>query len=108
MKARSAPKTKRTKKPQNKVWDLKLYVSDQTPKSAKAFANLKRICKEHSEHKYHISKIDIEQSPRLAKENDIVVVPTLIKTFPLPMRRVIGDLSDTGRVLAGLDLRPAI
>jgi circadian clock protein KaiB len=106
MKARSVSKARKDMKPPDKIWDLRLYVSDRTLKSVAAFTNLTRVCHEHPEHKYQISAIDIEKSPQLAKENDIVAIPTLVKTYPLPMRRVIGDLSNTGRVLAGLDLPP--
>ena len=108
MKTRSVSKTRKDKKPPDKIWDLKLYVIDRTLKSVTAFTNLTRICHEHLEDKCRIAVIDIEKSPQLAKENQIVAIPTLVKTFPLPMRRVIGDLSNTERVLAGLDLPPMI
>ena len=106
MKTRSATKTRRDEKPLDKIYDLRLYVIDRTQKSVTALANLTRICHEQLEDKCRITVIDIEKKPRLAKGNDIVAIPTLVKTSPLPMRRVIGDLSDTGRVLAGLDLHP--
>ena len=108
MKKRSVPKTRKDKKPPDKIWDLELYVIDRTMKSVVALTNLTRICHEQLEDKCSIEVIDIERSPRLAKENQIVAIPTLVKTFPLPMRRVIGDLSNTERVLAGLDLHPMI
>jgi circadian clock protein KaiB len=79
---------------------------DRTMKSVVALTNLTRICHEQLEDKCSIEVIDIERSPRLAKENQIVAIPTVVKTFPLPMRRVIGDLSNTERVLAGLGLYP--
>ena len=106
MKTRSVAKTRKDKKPPDKIWELKLYVIDGTLKSVAAFTNLTRICHEHLEGRCHIAVIDIEKRPRLAKERQIVAIPTLVKTFPLPMRRVIGDLSNTERVLAGLDLPP--
>ena len=108
MKTKSAAKTRKDKKTPDKVWDLRLYVIDRTLKSVAAFTNLTRICHDHLEGKCRISVIDIERRPGLAKENQIVAIPTLVKTFPLPVRRVIGDLSDSGRVLAGLDLSPVI
>ena len=106
MKTGSVPKTRKDRKPPDKIWDLELYVIDRTMKSVVALTNLTRICHEQLEDKCSIEVIDIEKSPRLAKENEIVAIPTLVKTFPLPMRRVIGDLSDTERVLTGLDLPP--
>ena len=108
MKTASISKTRKRKEPPDKIWDLSLYVIDRTLKSVTAFTNLTRICHEHLEDKCHITVIDIETSPRLAKENEIVAIPTLVKTLPLPMRRVIGDLSNTERVLAGLDLHQII
>jgi len=101
-------KTRKDKKAPDQISDLELYVIDRTLKSVAAFTNLTRICHEHLEGKCHIKVIDIERNPRLAKESQIVAIPTLVKTFPLPMRRVIGDLSNTERVLAGLDLHPMI
>ena len=101
MKTRSAPKMR---KPPDRICDLTLYVYDQTPKSAAAFANLKGICHGNLEDKCRITLVDIKKSPLSAKENEIVAVPTLEKTFPFPVRRVIGDLSNTERVLAGLGL----
>jgi circadian clock protein KaiB len=108
MKAGSVSKTRKDKKPPDKILDLRLYVIDRTLKSVTAFTNLTRICHEELEDKCRIDVIDIEKSPQIAKENQIVAVPTLVKTFPLPMRRVIGDLSNTERVLAGLGLHPMI
>jgi len=104
MKARSVLKTPKHKKRQGNAWELDLYVIDRTLKSVTAFTNLTRICHECVEGKCGIAVIDIETSPRLAKENQIVAIPTVVRTFPLPVRRVIGDLSNTERVLAGLDL----
>ena len=83
---------------------LRLYVSGSTSKSATAIENIKRICEEHLKNRYHLEVIDIYQQPNLAREEQIVAVPTLIKRSPLPLRRLIGDLSNPKRVLAGLDL----
>ena len=88
-------------------FELKLYVAGQTPKSMRAFANLKKLCEEHLEGKYHIDVIDLLKNPTLAKEDAILAIPTLIRKLPLPIRKIIGDLSDTEQVLVGLQLRPA-
>jgi circadian clock protein KaiB len=85
-----------------------LYVVNWRPKSVAAFTNLKRICSEYLEDRCRIAVIDLEKSPELARKMQIVAIPTLVKTFPLPMRRVIGDLSNTERVLARLNLPPMI
>ena len=87
-------------------WDLRLYVAGQTPKSLQAFANLKRICEEHLAGQYHIEVIDLLQQPQLAQGDQILALPTLVRKLPEPVRKIIGDLSDTERVLVGLDLRP--
>jgi circadian clock protein KaiB len=88
------------------TWDLKLYVAGQSAKSLTAFANLKKICEEHLEGKYRIEVIDLLQNPQLAKGDQILAVPTLVRKLPVPIRKIIGDLSNTERVLVGLDLRP--
>jgi len=87
-------------------WELKLYVAGQTPKSLQAFANLKRICEEHLAGEYHIEVIDLQDNPQLAKGDQILALPTLVRKLPEPVRKIIGDLSNTERVLVGLDLRP--
>ena len=88
-------------------WNLRLYVAGQTPKSLAAFSNLKRICEEHLEGgHYKIEVIDLLISPQLAKGDQILALPTLVRKLPEPVRKIIGDLSDTERVLVGLDLRP--
>jgi circadian clock protein KaiB len=89
------------------MWDLRLYVAGQTPKSVAAFANLKRICSEHLAGQYRIEVIDLLQNPRLAQGDQILALPTLVRKLPEPVRKIIGDLSDTERVLVGLDIRPA-
>ena len=87
-------------------WELRLYVAGQTPKSIAAFANLKRLCEEHLAGKYRIEVIDLLQNPQLAKGDQILAIPTLVRKLPEPMRKIIGDLSNTERVLVGLDLIP--
>ncbi len=100
-KAEGAPS--RSAKPE---WELRLYVAGQTPKSLAAFANLKRICEEHLAGKYSIEVIDLVKNPKLAKGDQILALPTLVRKLPEPVRKIIGDLSNTQRVLVGLDLRP--
>ena len=99
---RSAPHTDQEA---GEMWELRLYVAGQTPKSAAALANLKRICEEHLAGKYTIEVIDLMVNPRLAEGDQIVAIPTLVRKRPPPIRKVIGDLSNTDRVLVGLDLR---
>jgi len=89
-------------------WELKLYVAGQTPKSLLAFANLKRICEEHLGDAYHIEVVDLSRNPQLAKGDQILALPTLVRQLPAPVRKIIGDLSNTERVLVGLDLRARI
>jgi circadian clock protein KaiB len=87
-------------------WELRLYTAGQTPKSLAALNNLKRICDEHLAGRYTLEIIDLLKNPRLAKEDEIVAIPTLVRKLPDPLRRIIGDLSDTERALVGLQLRP--
>ena len=86
-------------------WEFRLYVADQTPQSKQAFVNLKRICEEHLPAQYRIRVIDLLEKPHLAKRDQILVLPTLIRMAPEPVRTVIGDLSNVERALAGLGLR---
>lgn len=88
------------------MWTLRLYVAGQTPKSIAAFANLKVICEEHLAGRYRIEVIDLLENPQLARGDQILAIPTLVKKLPEPVGRIIGDLSNTERVLIGLDLRP--
>ena len=88
------------------TWELRLYVAGQTAKSLQAFANLKRICEEHLASRYQIEVVDLLKSPELAKGDQILALPTLVRKLPEPVRKIIGDLSNTERVLVGLDLRP--
>jgi circadian clock protein KaiB len=86
-------------------WQLRLYTAGQTPKSLAAFRNLKRVCEEHLPGQYEIEVIDLLANPRLAKDHQIVAIPTLVRKLPNPIRKIIGDLSDVERTLVGLDLR---
>ena len=88
------------------LWKLRLYVAGQTPKSLAAFANLKRLCEEHLPTRYVIEVIDLLKTPQLAEDDQILAIPTLVRKLPVPIRKIIGDLSNTERVLVGLDLRP--
>ena len=90
----------------SETWELRLYVAGQTAKSIAAFSNLKRICEEHVPGRYHIEIIDLLKDPTLARDDQILAIPTLVRKLPEPMRKIIGDLSNTERVLVGLDLRP--
>ena len=90
------------------VWYLRLYVAGQSPKSLHAFTNLKRLCDEHLAGHYEIEIIDLVQRPSLARSDDVVAIPTLVRVRPPPVRKLIGDLSNTERVLIGLRLQPAI
>ena len=100
------PKVKRiTQKGPKAKWQLRLYVAGQTAKSLQAFANLKRICEEHLPGEYHIEIVDLLENPQLAKGDQIFALPTLVRRLPEPMRKIIGDLSNTEKVLVGLDLK---
>jgi len=87
-------------------WELRLYVAGQTSESLQAFANLKRICEEHLAGNYRIEVIDLLKNPQLAAGDQILAIPTLVRRLPEPVRKIIGTLADTERVLVGLDLRP--
>jgi circadian clock protein KaiB len=89
------------------AWELRLYVAGTTPKSIAAFANLREICETHMGGKYRIEIIDLVRNPQLARGDQIVAVPTLVRRLPHPVKKIIGDLSNTERVLVGLDLKPA-
>lgn len=93
-------------RPDSQTWELRLYVAGQTAKSLQAFANLKRICEEHLAGAYHIEVIDLLKNPQLAQGDQILALPTLVRKLPEPVRKIIGDLSNTERVLVGLDIRP--
>ena len=91
---------------ESKVWMLRLYVAGQTPRSIAAFANLKKICEEHLKGQYQIEIVDLLKNPQLAKGDQILAIPTLVRRLPPPLRKIIGDLSNTERVLVGLDVQP--
>lgn len=86
--------------------ELRLYLAGQTPRSMAALANLKKLCKEHLAGKYRIEVIDLLKNPQLARGDQIIAIPTLVRRLPQPIRKIIGDLSNTERVLVGLQLRP--
>jgi circadian clock protein KaiB len=90
----------------SEYFQLRLYVAGQTPKSLQAFANLKKLCEEHLQGRYEIEVIDLLENPQLAEGDQILAIPTLVRKLPEPMKKIIGDLSETERVLIGLDLRP--
>jgi circadian clock protein KaiB len=87
-------------------WDLRLYVAGQTPRSLAALSNLKRFCEEYLPDRYAIEVVDLVEEPQRARVDQILAIPTLVRKLPSPMRKIIGDLSHTERVLVGLDLRP--
>jgi circadian clock protein KaiB len=89
------------------VWELRLYVAGKTARSVAAFDNLKRLCEEHLPGQYTIEVVDLLVHPQLAKGDQIVAIPTLVRKLPPPIRKVIGDLSNVERTLVGLQLRPA-
>jgi circadian clock protein KaiB len=97
--AKPAPAT-----PAADFWKLRLYIAGQTPKSLTALANLKRLCEQRLKGRYAIEVVDLIEQPRLAKDDQILAIPTLVRRLPPPMRKIIGDLSNTERVLAGIGL----
>lgn len=88
------------------VWELRLYVAGQSPKSVLAFANLNKLCETHLKGRYTIEVVDLLQQPQLAAGDQIVAIPTLVRKLPEPLRKIVGDLSNTERTLVGLQLRP--
>jgi len=106
MKTSAARAVREKKSSRQPTWELRLYVAGQTAKSLQAFSNLKRICEEHLGGKYTIEVVDLIKNPELAKGDQIFALPTLVRKLPEPVRKIIGDLSNTERVLVGLDLRP--
>ncbi len=100
MKAKS-----RKKNTPERVVDLRLYVAGQTPKSLAAISNLKKICSDHLEDRYHIEVIDLLKNPTLARDHQILAIPTLVRSLPVPIRKIIGDLSDTDGVVVALDIQ---
>ncbi len=104
-KARRAPRAEKRSKAAADVWNLRLYVAGQTPRSLAAFRNLKEICEEHLKGKYRIEVVDLLENPKLARDDQIFAIPTLVRKLPPPIRKIIGDLSDRVPVLVGLQLR---
>jgi circadian clock protein KaiB len=99
-----APSEKNAKGPRE-IWDLRLYVAGQTPKSIEALVNLKTLCEGHLKGQYRIEVIDLMKNPQLAKGDQILAIPTLVRKLPEPIKKIIGDLSNTERVLVGLDIK---
>ncbi len=90
----------------DEIWNLRLYVAGQTPKSIEAFANLKKICETHLKHKYSIEVIDLVENPELAKNDQILAIPTLVRKLPEPVKKIIGTLANEEKVLVGLEINP--
>ena len=103
---KAAERKAHPKAEKEEYFQLRLYVAGQTPKSLAAFANLKRICEEHLKCRYTIEVIDLLKNPTLSKGDQILAIPTLVRKLPVPVRKIIGDLSNTERVLVGLDIVP--
>ncbi|MEW5744312.1 MAG: circadian clock KaiB family protein [Nitrospirota bacterium] len=101
-----AARAKRIERTDEGFFDLRLYVAGQTPKSLAALANLKRICEEHLKGKYRLEVVDLLKNPQLAQGDQILAIPTLVRKLPEPIKKIIGDLSNTERVIVGLDIRP--
>ena len=96
-----------TKENDGEIWNLRLYVAGQTPKSLEAFANLKDICETHLKGKYKIEVVDLSENPELAKNDNILAIPTLVRKLPEPVKKIIGTLANEEKVLIGLELRPS-
>ncbi len=107
-KRRSSRRATRKNGASPEFYELRLYVAGQTTRSLAALANLKRICEEHLRGRYRIEVIDLLEHPQLARGDQILALPTLVRKLPKPIRKLVGDLSDTERALVGLDLRPIL
>jgi circadian clock protein KaiB len=103
--ARPVPRKAKLREVAANRYILRLYIAGQSPKSVKAIANIKRICEENLQGRYELKVIDLYQQPQLARGEQIIALPTLIRKLPVPLRRIIGDMSNTERVLVGLDIR---
>ena len=103
--AKSTSRASASSQHPSKAYQLRLYVAGQTPKSLAAFANLKKLCEEHLAGRYEIEVIDLLKHPQLASGDQILAIPTLVRKLPSPIKKIIGDLSNTERVLVGLDIR---
>jgi circadian clock protein KaiB len=106
MKKSSARKRRSAKSSRSDFWRLRLYVAGQTPNSIVAIANLKKICEDQLQGRYRIEVIDLLEKPQLAKGDQIIAIPTLVRRLPPPIKKIIGNLSTTERVIVGLDLQP--
>lgn len=93
---------------QKAVWKLRLYVAGETPRCLAALANLKKMCEQHVPGMYHIEVVDLVENPKLSLGDQILAIPTLVRRLPAPVRKIIGDLSNTERAVVGLDLRPSL
>ncbi len=105
--AKTSKKVRELHREEDLRYDLRLYVAGQTPRSLQALSNLRKICEEHLAGRYRVEIIDLMQKPQLAAADQILAIPTLVRSIPKPARKIIGDLSNTERVLIGLDVRPA-
>jgi circadian clock protein KaiB len=104
---KSSPKKRQpAKSPRSNFWELRLYIAGLTPNSIAAIANLKKICEDQLKGKYRIEVIDLLKKPQLAKGDQIVAIPTLVRRLPPPVKKIVGNLSKTERALVGLDLQP--
>ena len=105
--ARKVPRASSASWPEvpDERWELRLYVAGQTPRCVEAFSHLRRLCEEHLEGRYSIEVIDLLKNPTLAAGDQIIAIPTLVRKLPRPMKKIIGDLSNTERVLVGLNLK---
>jgi circadian clock protein KaiB len=106
--APAAPRARRkaAAKPRPESWTLRLYIAGRTPKAVTALANLEALCQQHLAGRYRIEVMDLLENPRLARGDQILAVPTLVRRLPPPVKKIIGDLSNTERVLVGLDISP--
>ncbi len=101
----STPSAESPEPAATEMWRLRLYVAGRSPKCLTALENLRRFCEEHMPGQYELEVVDLLENPRLAKDDQIVAIPTLVRKLPEPLRRIIGDLSNTERMIVGLDLK---
>jgi circadian clock protein KaiB len=106
MKKNLAKKRRTTKSTRREFWELRLYIAGQTPNSLAAIDNLKKICEDQLQGKYRIEVVDLLKKPQLAKGDQIVAIPTLVRRLPPPVKKIVGNLSKTERTLVGLDILP--
>ena len=105
---RASPSRKRTRGKEAEFWELRLYVAGLSPSCARAFANIKKLCETHLPGKYRIEVVDLLENPKLSEGDQILAIPTLVRKLPEPVKKLIGDLSNSERVLVGLDIRPGV